>query len=292
MKRTHPVEAMHRMNYRSLRAIIEDGRLMLRYEPRFDVVGGAVVGAHATVLCRNAFGGWEESHQLQLLARAAGLSSDFAAWTYEEALKQCMHWQMNDVHWEVSLEISAEQLRDNRYCKGLLTTLSGLGFRPDRLTLELDAIDLERSRGGACGYFERLIKIGVRVSIHGKEWLDVDRLVSPGMRVNEVKLSGRAHQHLKQSGIDASSLRSLLSARQTDPVRISAAEVDSYGDYRERQAAGFDLAQGRHFCLPMQGDALLRLYQESLPRSGSVASGGRAEMDARRWIPAFRRFRR
>src|SRR5262249_1167779 len=155
----------------------------------------------------------------------------------------------------ISLDVLPEQLLDNRYCRALLTTLSGHSMRPSQLTLELGASELDRRRGGGCGYFETLMRTGVNISVRGLGVLEFDRLALLGGRLNEWKLSRHAYQCLTQRGMCLSSVRSLLSRHQMGPVRITATGIDSYAAYRELQSQGFDLAQGSYFCGPMAGDA-------------------------------------
>ncbi len=93
-----------------LRASIEEGHLVLHYQPQLDLRTGEILAVEALVRWDHPRLGLLPPDRFLPLAEEAGLMQPITQWVLEEAVKQCAAWRAAGRHLVVGVNISPANL--------------------------------------------------------------------------------------------------------------------------------------------------------------------------------------
>ena len=120
-----------------MRLGIKGKQFALFYQPQLE--GGRLVGAEALIRWNHPRRGFLGPGAFISLAEETGLILPLGDWVLESACRQIAAWakQGRTEHLTVAVNISARQLREPDFVKGVLSALERTGANPTRLKLEL-----------------------------------------------------------------------------------------------------------------------------------------------------------
>ena len=128
-----------------LRSTVDEGRLVVLYEPIVELAGGKVAGSEAVARIRNPAGEPLAPDQFMEIAEESGLVVPLGAAILDRACAQQAVWYATGSGPDrVGVDLSPRQLADRAMVPHLAETLANEGLRADRLFLEI-------SRDHACG---------------------------------------------------------------------------------------------------------------------------------------------
>jgi EAL domain-containing protein (putative c-di-GMP-specific phosphodiesterase class I) len=137
-------EALNTANTRKLHiqsrlsGAIERGDLELHYQPIRHAVNGELTAAEALLRWVDAEMGPIGPDEFIPIAENGGMIGKIGAWVLSEACKQARAWQdAGHPSIRISVNVSANQLRDERWVKTVAETILETGLSPGCLELEL-----------------------------------------------------------------------------------------------------------------------------------------------------------
>ena len=118
-----------------LRRAIEDGRLVLHYQPLVDLATGAIVGVEALVR-------WHDDNRLVMpgsfipLAERTGLIGPISKWVIAEACRQNRAWRDAGIDLYVSVNLPPTFWEPTAMSE-IVETIESYGLQPDRMMIEI-----------------------------------------------------------------------------------------------------------------------------------------------------------
>jgi diguanylate cyclase (GGDEF)-like protein len=122
---------------RDLREAVQDGQMVLYYQPKVDLRTGAVCGTEALVRWRHPELGMVPPDEFIALAEQTGLIHSLTTWVLDRAIQDCTAWRAQGADVGVSVNLSAVSLHERDLCDEVRHVLERWHFDPAYLVLEL-----------------------------------------------------------------------------------------------------------------------------------------------------------
>ncbi|MDQ1715704.1 MAG: diguanylate cyclase, partial [Frankiaceae bacterium] len=238
-----------------LRAGLDNGEVVLFYQPKATLVEGAVVGVEALVRWQHPRLGTLVPPVFLPLAEQAGLMRKLTELVLETAVRQAAIWAAADLHICVSVNVTADDIRDPDFPDFVQAKLLLHDVDPDMLMLEITEQDLVLDRQQGAGTLDRLRDSGVRVSIddYGTGYSSLSYLCD--LPVDELKLDREFVQRMLLQERAAIVVRSSVQLAKSLGLTIVAEGVETVEEWDALRDAGCDLAQGYLLGRPMPIEA-------------------------------------
>ncbi|HXZ50218.1 MAG TPA: PAS domain-containing protein [Usitatibacter sp.] len=150
----------------ALRRALRSDELALHYQPIVDLGTGIVHGAEALLRWQDPERGLVLPHGFVPLAEESGLGHAVGHWVLEAACRQARAWREGGLGAiNVSVNLSAGQLRDTAMIADLKNVLRETGCEPGWIQLEITETSMVRDVEGVSVVLGKLRALGVRVAI-------------------------------------------------------------------------------------------------------------------------------
>ena len=234
-----------------LRQGIEDGQLLLHYQPKIDLRTGRVIGAEALVRWQHPRDGLISPDLFIPMAEQTGLIRPLGLWVLESALARCAEWSRAGHDLSVAVNLAAESLQDPRLDERLAAHAEPLR----RVARPADAGgDRERHDGRSRPRKEvlgRIHEAGVRISIDdfGTGYSSLAYLKD--LPVDEVKIDQKFVRGMLSNQKDACIVRSVIDLGHNFGLRVVAEGAEDQESADILVSWGCDVAQGYYFSRPL-----------------------------------------
>lgn len=238
-----------------LASALEDGQLLLHYQPIVAVATGQVVGAEALLRWDHPTSGMLPPADFLRTAERSGLIVPIGSWVLGEACAQVRRWNDSRPAGEalgISVNLSARQLIEPDLAHAVAAALHGSGVDPARvrLVLELTESMLPTDDARARDTLRRLDDLGIELAIddfgNGHSSLRYVRDLPIGMlKIDRSFVSG-----IGRSPRDESIVRSVITLAGDLGLSVTAEGVETVDQYAFLRQAGCQLAQGFLFGRP------------------------------------------
>ncbi|HEX6675360.1 MAG TPA: EAL domain-containing protein [Actinomycetes bacterium] len=241
-----------------LRRAIEQGQLVLHYQPKVDAHSGAVLGVEALVRWQHPEHGLIPPAEFIPLAERTGLITPLTHYVLDAALHQCRDWRRAGHELAVAVNVSARRLLDLAFPDEVAATLATWGVPPELLIVEITESTLMADPTHALEVLGRLNDMGVQVAIDdfGTGYSSMAYLKS--LPVHELKVDRSFVSQMTSSTRDAVIVRSTVDLGRNLGLRVVAEGVEDPATRDELDALGCDAIQGFYVCRPVPPDELLR----------------------------------
>jgi diguanylate cyclase (GGDEF)-like protein len=233
-----------------VRTAIEDGRLVVHYQPQVDLRTGEVVGAEALARLQDAERGLLYPHQFLPAVESSGLMRILLLAMLEDAIAACRSWVGDGGPGRVSVNLSPRNLLDERLAQDVAESLDRHGLAPHRLCLEITEHVMMLDRARSERTLGALRETGVQVALDDfgvghSSLAQVRRLP-----IDEIKVDRSFVAAMATSRPDAVIVRSAIDLAQALGVRMVAEGVEDGATAAMLRAQGCMLAQGYLFGRP------------------------------------------
>jgi diguanylate cyclase len=234
-----------------LRRAIEEGELVLHFQPKVRLAGGELVGAEALVRWQHPERGLLPPGEFIPLAEHTALIKPLTLYVLERALEECARWEGGGHELSVAVNISARNLLDAEFAEAVATSLERWGISPDRLELELTETALMGNPVRALGVLRRLGESGVVLSIDdfGVGYTSLNQLKSLPIRV--LKIDRSFVLNMATNTADAMIVRSTIELGHNLGLQVVAEGIESQEIHDALRDLGCDIGQGFHIGRPM-----------------------------------------
>lgn len=242
-----------------LRRALRDGELMLYYQPKVNMVDGAVIGAEALlrwnhpergVLAPGAFIGLADEHN--------GLIFDIGEWAIGQALEQMESWwRHSGILIPVSVNISANHLVQDGFIERLEAALSKHpGIPPECLELEILETDALEDTGHVSAIMGACRDLGVKFAIDdfGTGYSSLRYLKD--LPANTLKIDQSFVKNMLTDEGDLLIVQGVISMAEVFKRGLIAEGVETVEHGRMLIGLGCRKAQGYGIAKPMPADSI------------------------------------
>ncbi|QWT21984.1 EAL domain-containing protein [Bacillus sp. NP157] len=229
--------------------------LSCHYQPLVQARDGKVIGMEALARWRHPKLGVVSPVQFVAVAEETGLIGRLGDWVLRTA---CARMQgVDDLF--IAVNVSAVQLRDDRFADTVLAILAETGLPPRRLELEITETAIVNADGAAVRLLKRLRKAGVRISLDdfGTGYSSLTLLKD--LDVDKVKIDRSFVQMAPLAEDSAAIVRAVSNLGAALGLSVVAEGVETEAQRQFLREAGCDELQGYLFSAAVPEDRIERV---------------------------------
>jgi diguanylate cyclase (GGDEF)-like protein len=243
-----------------LRRALEQRELVLFYQPKINLVTGAVAGVEALVRWQHPQRGMVMPDRFIPLAEHTGLVAPLTRYVVDEALRQARRWADEGRPLSVAVNLAARNLGDVELFDDVITMLKIHGVPPERLTLELTESAITTEPAHAQTLMTRLRGAGIALAIDdfGAGYTSLAQLKN--LPVTELKIDRSFVGTMTTERSNGLIVRSVVDLARNLGLSTVAEGVEDAETLAALAAYGCSMAQGYHMSRPLARDAFDAWY--------------------------------
>lgn len=235
---------------------IEDGELVLHYQPKLDLRTRRIHDAEALVRWRHPREGLLLPAQFLPLARRSGLLKSLSLWSLKAAVGQTRVWQRSGLNLVVSVNLPASSVQD----LGLVPAIRDLLDRCDALaswlTIEITETVMMEDPGRARLVLGQLHDLGIKIAVDNFGTGHSSLVYLKDLPIDELKIDRSFIKDLEVDPTTSAIVQSTLELGRRLGVRVVAEGVETQQTLDRLAAMGCDAAQGFLISRPLPADEL------------------------------------
>jgi diguanylate cyclase (GGDEF)-like protein/PAS domain S-box-containing protein len=241
-----------------LRQALEEGQLVLYYQPTIDCSTNQVKGVEALVRWLHPRRGLIPPDQFIPLAEQSGIINALTHFVLQAAIRQCRLWLDAGLQLTMSVNLSMRNLHEPHLPEALAEILAEEGVAADQLILEITESTIMADPNRALAVLQRLRALGVHMAIDdfGTGYSSMAYL--KGLAVDALKIDKSFVQNLASDASDRAIVRSAVELGHNLGLQVVAEGVEDTDSYDQLVRLGCDLVQGYYMGRPMPIDDLER----------------------------------
>jgi EAL domain-containing protein (putative c-di-GMP-specific phosphodiesterase class I) len=262
----------------ALHLALDGNELLLAYQPTFDLLTGAVVGAEALLRWRHPERGVLEPGAFLDVAEERGLIVPIGHWALREACAQASRWRdrFGPRSPRVWVNISSRQLGRNELSQRLLRVLHDTNLEPKLVGIELNERQALTAGDSARLDLNELPRLGVSVAIDdfgtGHNSFDYLRTID----ADTIKIDRSFVSAITDDDRSATFCSTIIDLARTLDLTVVAEGVETHEQARLLTSMGCHQAQGFLFSPPVAADRVTELLdQAAAARGGTPRAGAR-----------------
>ncbi len=243
---SHDERALKRLEMSSdLPHAIANGQLVIHYQPQLDMKSGTIRGAEALVRWEHPERGLVAPDLFLPLAEEIGLMNRLTEWVLRAAICQIKAWNSIGLRIRLSVNLSAEDLRDGSLPNTIARALSQYDVDPEQLCLELTETTLTTEAEPAAECLRKLAKSGVRISIDdfGTGYSSLSHLKH--FPVDELKIDKQFVMGMRDDDDDAAIVRSTMELSYRLGIDVVVEGVEDHHTFAAIERMGLECARDR-----------------------------------------------
>ena len=259
-----------------LRRAIEDGELVVYYQPKADLASGRIVGSEALVRWQHPERGLVPPNEFIPVAERTGLIKPLTRYVLAAALAQCAAWNDDGHDLHVSVNLTIPDLLDLDLPDRIALLLAETGARSEQLELEITESTILADPFRVRDVLNRLNEMGVRLAIDdfGTGYSSLAYLKR--LPVQTIKIDRSFVMAMDESPSDATIVRSTIDLGRNLGLDVVAEGVETQGAWDALRGQGCTLAQGYFVSRPVPAEELEALLRERAVIVGSEPTAAAA----------------
>src|ERR1700691_859803 len=251
-----------------LRRALEQRELMLHYQPKVNLMTGAIAGAEALIRWTHPTRGPIAPVDFIPVAEECGLILPIGAWVLREACAQARTWMDAGLPvTSMAVNVSAMEFRDKNFLDGLFAILSETGLDPRFLELELTESVLMKRVEFTASILQALRKRGVLVAVDdfGTGYSSLSYLRK--FPVDALKIDQSFVRQISTAGDDTTIVKAVIGMARSLKLRVIAEGVETLEEVAFLRAYRCEEAQGDYFSRPVPAQQFAMLLKNGIPES-------------------------
>jgi diguanylate cyclase (GGDEF)-like protein/PAS domain S-box-containing protein len=235
-----------------LRHALARGEFVLEYQPKVNLVSGAITGVEALIRWQHPSRGILPPQQFIQIAEDCGLIVQIGQWALREACVQAQTWLAAGLKFgTMAVNISAVEFRNDRFFDGVCSILKSTGLEPCYLEFELTETAAMRNFEATSVVLKSLSAMGIRIAVDdfGTGYSNLSYLKR--FPINTLKLDKSFVHDIPQSANIATIVRSVIHMGQSLDLRVVAEGVENAQQLKFLQAYDCAEGQGYYFSKPV-----------------------------------------
>jgi diguanylate cyclase (GGDEF)-like protein len=255
-----------------LRRALDDGGLLLHYQPKRSLKDGGFVGVEALVRWQHPELGLLQPADFIPIAEREGIMRDLTIDVLDRALAQQREWRESGHSIPVAVNLSAASLLDSRLPDDVQALVTRHETNTADLELEITEDTLMQDPNRALAVIARISELGVGFSLDdfGTGYSCLAQLKR--LPVRSLKIDRSFILNMTSSAQDANIVRSAIALGHSLNLSVVAEGIESAEHLRQLEDFGCDIAQGFHLGRPVPPEDIPRWLQtpgEGLPAQSS-----------------------
>jgi diguanylate cyclase (GGDEF)-like protein len=255
---------------RDLRRALEQGELVVHYQPLIDISARAVVGAEALLRWQHPERGLVPPLEFIPVAEQSGQIKEIGAFVLERACRDGAAWAAAGHPLRISVNVAVAQLKGGDFARQVADVLTETGLPSHLLCLEITESSLMRSDQRRTEGLAALRDLGVHLAIDdfGTGYSSLAYLHS--LPVDELKIDRSFVNRLGSDSRDRHLVQAIIGMGTALGLTVVAEGVETEEQLAYLGERGCDVAQGFLFSPPQPVD-VFRAHLASMPVGGTAA---------------------
>jgi EAL domain-containing protein (putative c-di-GMP-specific phosphodiesterase class I) len=249
-----------------LRAALDRHEFELHYQPILDLETGAIRQLEALVRWNHPRRGMLPPAAFISLAEQTGLIVTLGEWIRAEACRQVADWHHRyQLHpaIEVSVNLSALQLRQADLVARVTRTLDETGLSPWQLRLEITESSMVHDPNSAIATLQSLRAVGVQLAVDDfgtgfATFSSFKQLPVDSLKIDRSFVSG-----LQQDPQDTAIVHAVIAFGKMLGLRVTGEGIETAGQIEQLRALGCDYGQGYYFARPLPSNGIESMLEGS-----------------------------
>ena len=262
----------------NLRRAVENGELMVHYQPQVAAGDGRFIGMEALLRWRHPEMGMVSPGRFIPVAEQTDLIVSIGAWVMEEACRQTRKLMDDGFHvGHVAVNLSARQFRDKHLIDKVGEILARTGLAPQHLELEITESLAMNDVDAVIAKLKALKALGLQLAIDdfGTGYSSLSYLRR--FPIDRLKIDQSFTREVTASNDGAAIAHAVIQLGHALDLRVIAEGVETEDQLQFLRKNGCDEIQGYFFSRPLEMDAL-RKRLLTLERPAAAASGAPASV--------------
>lgn len=238
-----------------LRKALENGELLLYYQPRVNLNSKQVVSAEALLRWEHAEKGWIAPAEIIPVAEESGLILEVGEWVLRTVCKQNKRWQEAGFSpLRIAVNISVKQLQNSDFVGMIYDILAETGLDPQWLELEVTESCMIENVQETMGKLEELKAMGLKISIDdfGTGYSSLSYLKS--FPIDFLKIDRSFITHITSDTADQAITATIIDLAKNLKVNVVAEGVETEEQRKLLSGLGCDEIQGYLYSPPVPAE--------------------------------------
>jgi predicted signal transduction protein with EAL and GGDEF domain len=239
-----------------LRAAIDEGQLVLHYQPKLDLRTGEIDGTEALVRWNHPQHGLLFPDKFIGEAERYGFMRRLTAAVLAMALDQAQAWHQIGIDTTIAVNVSASNLLDTELPEQIRSMLEVRALSADSLMVEITETTLMMDPTRSLHVLHELHELGVRISVddYGTGYSSLGRLRD--LPVSELKLDRSFVAGLHSDARSTAIVESTIQLAHALGLILVAEGIETPQQAMLLTRLGCDIGQGYHLGRPVPADEL------------------------------------
>ena len=245
-------------------ALIQE-RLEVFYQPQVSISKDKAIGMEALLRWNHPEHGFIPPEEIIRLAEQTGLIYDVALWVLTHAVKQTKEWMDAGFDLMVAVNLSAQNLEDDRIVEQVRVLLKDSHFPASHLTLEITENAMMENPERAVNILTQLDDMGVAISVDdfGTGFSSLSYLKQ--LPVRELKIDRSFVTDMTKDDNDAVIVRSTIDLAHNLGLTVVAEGVEDQDTWNLLEILRCDTIQGYFLSRPLPSAELLAWVKQHRP---------------------------
>ncbi len=240
---------------RDLQRAVEEGQLVLYFQPVVSLEGRRTVGVEALVRWDHPRRGLLNAGEFVSFAESAGLLVPVSNWAMEEAFRQFGRWREQfpgSSDFFVAVNLSTDQCRQRGFVERIRSLLAEHDMDGEDLQVEVSEETLDEA--GTQLVQVRRLGADVVIDDFGTGYVSLGQLAR--LKLGGLKIDGSFVARMQKSEPDRATVEAIVRMSEGFGLQVTAEAVESHEQYETLRELGCDLGQGNFFADPFPATAL------------------------------------
>jgi EAL domain-containing protein (putative c-di-GMP-specific phosphodiesterase class I) len=247
----------------ALRSALERDELEIHHQPLLDLDSGRPVAVEALLRWTHPVLGAVPPSTFVPIAEETGAILPIGRWVLGAACGRVAALREHLPDLALSVNVSAHQLREERFAHEVRAALERSGLPGAALTLELTETVLIEEHGDALRQLLRVKELGVSIAVDGFGTGYSALRYLQQLPVDVLKIDRSFVDLLGDDGNDDAVVRTIIELGRVMRLDTIAEGIETSGQLRRLHGLGCRVGQGFHFARPMPGDALAGYFAQA-----------------------------
>ncbi len=247
-----------------LRHALERDELKLVYQPVVELESGRTVGVEALARWAHPTRGLIPPLTFIPVAEEIGMIGAVGRWVLREACRQLAVWRRLAPALVLNVNLSAVQLRDDRFAAYVEQALRAHGLPGEALTLEITESVLLSGDEDTAARLRRLKALGLSIAVDdfGTGYSSLSYLKQ--FPVDALKIDKSFVDTVARSTADSTLARTIVELGRGMRLETIAEGIETVEQLERLRTLDCELGQGYHFSVPLAGADLTAYLEETL----------------------------
>lgn len=223
---------------------IETRELYLGYQPQINIASGKIESTEALLRWNHPSRGPIRTDKLIQVAEGTELMSRLTLWVFNTALRECAEYRKAGLNAGVSINFSADDLRDPELLELVMQGLNVWGVPPGCVTIELTETAFMENHTGTLDTLHNLKNAGLRLAMDdfGTGYSSMARMLD--LPLDEVKIDMIFVKHMTTRRTHDRIVDSMINLAHRLNLSVVAEGVEDFATYERLRVLGCDIIQG------------------------------------------------